>query len=351
MVLAGCASERTVAPADAEENLRLTRAPVKSPGTKPASGPTRTLVNPMPGMAGLGATVVVPVGSAGYTVPRITSSSDRGVASDIGAFRVPCELSHFSFDDPIVFPGRPGAAHLHMYFGNKGTDAASTAASLAGGGASTCAGGTANRSAYWVPAMVDGRGGVRAPAGALFYYKTGYGGVTPAQVRQLPAGLRMIAGSAASLGAQEMAGWGCRERYIGWKASIQQVTASGQCRSGESLVLDLEFPQCWDGVNLDSSDHQRHMAYAVGAGCPASHPVALPVITFTIWWTIPAEGLAGWHLSSDMYDYASRGGGLSLHGDWFNGWDPAVAATWTRACLNASRDCHAYLLGDGRTLF
>jgi hypothetical protein len=79
--------------------------------------------------------------------------------------------------------------------------------------------------------------------------------------------------------------------------------------------------------------------------------VALPVITFTIWWTIPAEGLAGWHLSSDMYDDAARGGGLSLHGDWFNGWDPAVSATWPRACLNASRDCHAYLLGDGRTLF
>ncbi|MEV4118547.1 DUF1996 domain-containing protein [Micromonospora sp. NPDC049645] len=23
----------------------------------------------------------------------------------------------------------------------------------------------------------------------------------------------------------------------------------------------LDFPQCWDGVNLDSANHQSHMAY------------------------------------------------------------------------------------------
>jgi hypothetical protein len=59
----------------------------------------------------------------------------------------------------------------------------------------------------------------------------------------------------------------------------------------------------------------------------------------------------GWHLSSDMYDYASKGGGFSAHADWWNGWDPATEKAFIENCDNASKDCHGYLLGDGRTLY
>jgi hypothetical protein len=313
---------------------------------------TRTLTVPNPGMSGLGATVVVPLGDSGFAGERIQATTDRGApSSDIGAFRTSCTMSHFSFDDPIVYPGRPGAAHLHMFFGNTRADAASTPASIAQTGNSTCAGGIANRSAYWVPALIDATAKAVLPSDQIFYYKTGYGGVAPSRVKAMPAGLRMIAGSAASAARQDYAYWGCWEVYIGHLATIGEVTANPQCTAGMHLVMTVNFPQCWDGVNLDAPDHQSHMAYPTGSGCPATHPVALPEITMNIKYTIPATGTAGWHISSDMYDYATKGGGLSLHGDWMNGWKQDVLQAFITNCENVPKDCHAFLLGDGRTLY
>ena len=62
-----------------------------------------------------------------------------------------------AFDDPIVAPGGPGASHPHVFFGNTAIDAYSTITSIQTTGNSTCAGGIANRSGYWVPAIVDTR--------------------------------------------------------------------------------------------------------------------------------------------------------------------------------------------------
>ena len=38
----------------------------------------------------------------------------------------------------------------------------------------------------------------------------------------------------------------------------------------------LDFPQCWNGRDLDSADHKSHMAYPVNAACPSTHPVPVP---------------------------------------------------------------------------
>jgi len=56
----------------------------------------------------------------------------------VGAFRTECRYSHVSFDDPIVYPGQPGAAHLHAFYGNTAMDAYTTTAD--NGASSTCAG-------------------------------------------------------------------------------------------------------------------------------------------------------------------------------------------------------------------
>ena len=65
-----------------------------------------------------------------------------------------CAFSHRAPDDPIVYPGRPGASHDHTFLGSKSTDANSTNASLRAA-ASTCKrrGETA---AYWVPTLAAG---------------------------------------------------------------------------------------------------------------------------------------------------------------------------------------------------
>jgi Domain of unknown function (DUF1996) len=312
---------------------------------------TKTIKNPMPGMSGLGATVTIPLGHPGFDGPRVQATDDHGAPSDIGAFRVPCDVSHFGFDDPIVSPGKPGASHLHMFFGNSSADANSTADSIAKSGNSTCAGGTLNRTAYWVPAMIDGSGNVVLPSSAIFYYKTGYLGIKPADVKPMPEGLRMISGDKNLNSAQGQGHWGCEEVYIGHKDSIKEVLDDGRCVSGNHVQLGIDFPQCWDGVNLDSPDHTSHMANPVNNACPSSHPVPIPVITFNVRFPIPEGGAKGWHISSDMYDYAKLGGGFSAHGDWWNGWDVDTKKTWIENCDNASKDCHGYLLGDGRTLY
>lgn len=51
--------------------------------------------------------------------------------------------------------------------------------------------------------------------------------------------------------------------------------------------------RCWDGENLDSDDHQSHVAYgnglagATGGGaCPSTHPVQLPQVMYEIMWNV-----------------------------------------------------------------
>ena len=42
------------------------------------------------------------------------------------------------------------------------------------------------------------------------------------------------------------------------------------------LELHVNYPDCWDGEHLDSSDHTSHMAQSRDYVCPASHPVKVP---------------------------------------------------------------------------
>ncbi len=138
-------------------------------------------------------------------MPRSCSRRPRSnpMNTDIGAFRTVCDFSHMAFDDPIVYPGQAGRSHLHAFFGNSGTDANSTAESIAGSGNSTCRGGTINRTAYWAPAVIDTRDGTPVKPDVLIaYYKTGYRGIAPAAVQPMPAGLRMIAGDSKAQRAQ-----------------------------------------------------------------------------------------------------------------------------------------------------
>ncbi len=88
-----------------------------------------------------------------------------------GQFRTVCEFSHFGYDDPVVYPDLPGAAHLHMFFGNTDVNAFTTWETLRDSGSGTCNGQELNRSGYWVPAMLDGSGNVRIPERIVVYYK------------------------------------------------------------------------------------------------------------------------------------------------------------------------------------
>ncbi len=293
----------------------------------------------------------IPAPAVGFATERVKAAnvadpSQNPSPSDIGDFREYCEYSHMSYDDPIVAPGSVGA-HLHVFLGNTGTNGKSTPGSIAGSGNSTCAGGTLNRSAYWVPAVIDTTDGTpQAPLGSLIYYKQGYNYIPAATIRPFPAGLRIVAGNAASSGPQDKENFTCTKADGSWRTSDFLPT---DCPAGATLTIGVAFPQCWDGVNLDAPDHKSHMAYP-NIGCPATHPVPLTGITFVINYKVGASGTGRWRLSSDNYD-ASMPGGYSSHADWYNGWNPDVMNVWTTRCINAQMDCHAFLIGDGRVLY
>jgi hypothetical protein len=53
------------------------------------------------------------------------------------------------------------------------------------------------------------------------------------------------------------------------------------------LRAQIFFPSCWDGKNLDSTNHMSHMAYPASGAynngpCPATHPVQLISLFFEI---------------------------------------------------------------------
>jgi hypothetical protein len=306
------------------------------PTTAPATtAPTATVPPPV---------AVAPPGNRYSNQALVYNDGYRGHPSGDGTgnFRIVCYYSHMNYDDAIVFPGQPGRAHMHTYFGNTGSNAHSTYDSLRTNGGGSCVGGTANRSSYWVPSVMNSGGQPVVPLRSFQYYKSGYRGVEPGDVNRIPNGLRMIAGTSSSKAAQsdEIVDWYCSSGGTGPAGAIPS------CPAGSTLILAVTFPQCWDGVNLDSADHKSHMAYPTyGVGCPATHPVGLPVLTLHAEWQVPATGTSGWRLSSDNYP-ATSAGGYSAHADFFEAWDPAIRNTFTDICVTGGIDCEGRYLAD-----
>jgi len=313
---------------------------------------TTTLSNPNPMGPLTSSTVVVPMDSPGATSPRVQNGGGNGVKADgSGSFRTMCSLSKMAFDDPIVFPGRPGASHLHQFFGSTTIDANTTPTSVANSGGSTCRGGTLNRTGYWTPAMIDAKTRtVIMPEEATIYYKSGYN-MDPKGIEPMPAGLRMIAGDAKATGPQEFLSWIC----LNGGGSSSDGTIPN-CRVGDIVRLTVIFPQCWDGKNLDSPDHKSHMSYpnyssAKRSACPSTHPIALPEMTEHFDFPVLAgANTANWRLSSDMYTTSKRGG-LSAHADWMNGWDEPTMTDLVKHCLNRAVDCGVGGIGGNKTLY
>jgi hypothetical protein len=310
-------------------------------------GPAKVKTLPAPDMA-MGPFIdlkQIPLGSPGFAEFRVQPNATPPKKDTIGIFRTVCSLSHMNFDDPLLYPGNPGAAHLHAFFGNTLTNASSNATSIANTGNGTCRGGIANRTAYWIPALIDTRNGKPlTPFEAHFYYKTGYAGIAPSAVNAFPKGLRIIAGDMKSSGPQQVVTWGCVDgNKTG--SSIQN------CGVGQQVQFSVTFPQCWNGRDLDSADHKSHMAYPANGRCPSTHPRPIPEISFHIRYMVEeANAPTRWRLSSDMYS-TSLPGGYSGHADWWDGWNEGVKNTWIKGCDQKSLDCFSNLLGDGREIF
>ncbi|MGH2374013.1 MAG: DUF1996 domain-containing protein [Actinomycetota bacterium] len=249
-------------------------------------------------------------------------------------FQVNCDYSHSLPDDPIVFPGQPGASHLHDFFGATSTSAASTTQSLRGGG-TTCSE-PDDRAAYWSPSLYSNGAQIR-PSVINAYFRIGTH--EPGSVRPFPLGLRMVAGDphATSPQSLDVALYRCADNHGG---QTERQSTPPFCPVGWSLVMAVTFPDCWDGINLDASDHRSHMAYSQrftdGWACPGSHPVPVPELRMTIRFGHgETVGFGGGGLIS-----LSCGSVYCLHADFWNAWTPERLQFLVDSCLNTfPREC------------
>jgi hypothetical protein len=299
----------------------------------------------------------IPNGVPGVSTATVRHTGEQPKPdNDVGAFRTVCDLAKMDFVDPIVKPGQVGASHLHAFYGNTSVDAFSTNDSLRSRGNGTCRGGTANRSAYWIPAVIK-PGGVplrtsfSQPYDKPFevYYKSGYGGLRADQMQDLPAQLRIVAGDATASGPQG----GKYDQHLWWDCEATPGVRSYSipaCPVGSRITMVVVFPQCGDGRS-DSPDHHSHMAYLKDGKCPAGYgALKIPEITFLAHYQVrPGDNTRDWRLSSDMYP-TSTPGGYSAHADIMVGWDRTIHHRWMDACLRARADCHSGLIGGGDDL-
>jgi len=295
---------------------------------------------------------VVP--AVGYSEFRVKPTGEQPSVSSEGAFRISCAISHMNNDDPMVFPNQQNATHHHSYYGNTSIKYDSDLSNIANVGNSTCNGGIMNRSAYWHPTMIDTvtNAPVIPDGGAIFYYKVG--GVVASSIQAPPKGLRMLAGSPKAIDAN-----GAKAtKFICINIALQHSNGMAwqktvpNCGTDTFMQMVVSFPQCWDGKNLDSPNHQDHMAYPNGQTankCPSTHPVAFPLISLNLNYKIKANGQASkWRLSSDNYAWNGSNAGYSGHADWVNGWSAGFLEGIVKNCLNPSKDAQAHLLCDGR---
>jgi hypothetical protein len=234
-----------------------------------------------------------------------------------------CTFSHRLADDPIVRPRQPGASHLHDFFGNRTTNAKSTLGKMKKG-TTTCKN-AQDLSGYWTPSLkVDGV--IVNPTQASIYYTSN--GKDFTQIKAPKRGLKVVAGSAVATAPQgtKITSWDCADDN-----TVPNGSDVPTCPLG-TLALHVNFPDCWDGIHLDSPDHASHLAY-VGKGkvCPPTHPVMLPRLRINV--RYPTTGGPTTELVS--------GGQYSGHADFFNVWVPAELKRLVKTCINAGITCDA----------
>ena len=302
-------------------------APTTTPGLSTGGAPGPTGTPPVPTAGGW-----VPVDAAEQAARTaaffaLTPSPVTGNPVKVPEFHATCLISHHGNDDPIVFPGKPGASHNHTFFGNTTTNASSTAASLAGATTTSC-NPREDKSAYWIPTLYQ-NGQVVDPLEVTVYYGSRL--KDPSKTQPFPPGLRMITGDATKQSDPNGNHFWCAG--IGGEVGR---TANGEfpvCAPTAHLVRQVTFFDCWDGKHLDSPNHKDHMANGNYLGvCPATHPVPIPSVSFVIGYPLSTH-TEGIRLSS--------GTGFSMHADFFNAWDADALAARVRNCLDQGVKCNA----------
>ena len=148
-----------------------------------------------------------------------------------------------------------------------------------------------------------------------------------------------------------------RQKALGFNCLNYQTTAEASlnrhflpnktyldehCTDG--VRFELMFPSCWNGKDVDSDDHQSHVAYpslVMDGTCPEGYETRLVSLFYeTIWNTYAFKDVDGY--------FALANGdptGYGYHGDFMQAWDDGVLQEAVDTCTSETGlvdDCEIF---------
>ncbi|OLL24406.1 hypothetical protein NEOLI_003833 [Neolecta irregularis DAH-3] len=257
-----------------------------------------------------------------------------------GYFVLDCTVLTTERLDPIRYPGQADVSHMHTVLGGSHFEKTFSYENAISSSCTTC-NTQADKSNYWQPSLyhkgTDGKLSLYPSGNHRAYYKYPDGG---RNVMPVPNGLQMIVGSpdrqTQSNSPEDKAVY-----FVCVDGSGNSGPEYGFPKRACSMFMQasVSFPQCWDGVNLNSADHRSHVSYSTdgydGQICPSSHPVRIPQVMIEMIW------------QTNQFDYHGEGTyvlssgdtiGYGLHGDFTAGWDDGANAPLAQAIKQCGSD-------------
>jgi len=96
------------------------------------------------------------------------------------------------------------------------------------------------------------------------------------------------------------------------------------CALGAPLTMRIDFPDCWNGRDVDSADHRSHVAYSAMGRCPPTHPVPIVRLALSIRYPVYGDPSA---LS------LSSGPLATAHADFMNAWTEQGMHEFVDLCI------------------
>ncbi|EON62954.1 hypothetical protein W97_02180 [Coniosporium apollinis CBS 100218] len=289
-------------------------------------------------------------------------------------WRMPCHgRTGLARIDPLVDTGEI-SDHAHSIHGGSNFGFTASYDDLMASDCTSCSV-KEDKSAYWTPSLhfmyANGTTVVVPQVGGMLSYYLLYG----ENVQAFPAGFRMLAGDGrlrnfswpvpdppkSNWSPEESTQFALSQKALGFNCLNYKAEAEptlyrhfmpdkkyldANCADG--LRLELFFPSCWNGKDLDTRDHKSHMAYSslvIDGNCPSGFETRLPSLLYeTIWATQAFKGAEGQFVLSN-----GDPTGYGYHGDFINAWDIDFLQRAVDTCTNPSgriEDCPLFTIQD-----
>jgi hypothetical protein len=292
--------------------------------------------------------------------------------------------------DPLVNPGQVPSPHVHQIVGGNKFNASMTTGDVSTGATCTTCGFSDDFSNYWTanlyfkarngtykrvkqtgfPLQFNDNFSTQVGGGILVYYVS----AQPGQVKAFQPGFRMLVGNPNNRTPNNAMKYQNCFRCFSGPNFGGDVGAPCQDSQRDTMALptkacpggirsNILFPTCWDGRNLDSPDHQSHVAYptsgpatflTLGGSCPSTHPVRIPQLMYEVVWdTTPFNNPNDWPTDGSQPFYFSYGDntGYGQHGDYVFGWkgDALQKGMDASGCYGAScRDMRTQAVNNAK---